>query len=62
MAIMCSQKSSWEGTLPEGLCFTIAVGARFQLHLSDYQMGSAVLPSGSSVLSFPVTVGLGVAI
>lgn len=44
----------------QGFCLGFGLGARYQHHFTDYQIGPAVLPAKSSVLSFPVTVDLGV--
>jgi len=41
-----------------GWCAGFSFGLRYQWHVSDFQLGSAVLPSGSSVLSFPVAFNI----
>ena len=49
---------STEGEHVRGWCFGVTIAARYQRHMSEFQMGPAVLPSGSAVVSFPVTFGL----
>ncbi len=39
-----------------GMCAGIGVALRYRYHLSEFQMSSAVLPAGSSVLSLPISV------
>ena len=43
-----------------GLCMGINVGTRYQVNLSELQMGPAVLPAGSSVWSFPISIGFAI--
>ncbi len=43
----------------QGVCIGLSVSLRYQQHLSDFQMGSAVLPSGSATLSMPFMLFVG---
>jgi len=44
----------------KGWCVGVNIGTRYQMHLSDFQMGPAVLPAGSAVWSFPISFGLAI--
>lgn len=43
----------------QGMCMGLSVSLRYQQHLTDFQMGSAVLPSGSGTLAMPFMIFVG---
>lgn len=42
-----------------GFCFGASLSLRYQHHLSDFQMGSAVLPEGSGTFAMPFMMSIG---
>lgn len=40
-------------------CFGAGLGLRYQLHFTDYQLGSAVVPQWSSMIATPISVSIG---